>query len=512
MKLIPIASMRPFLLILCALAPAGAYEPTGDISELYDFTHLTRLRPGVKCKMFSSYDRTGGNNDGFSGTYSKLRVEGGRSVLAEMAGAGCIHRIWFTHSEHKVDGLLERKGERIRIFLDGKKEPALDVPLEDMFSGKLERFPPPLAGSKSGGFYSYIPIPYREGCRVEVDGAAVRFYHITYSEFPSAKDVKSFQMALTDEEREKLGKAVKAWMDPGDLEAAEPLPIKQTVTQKIAIQGKGSKSFNLVPGPSMVRAIQLEVAEGDWPGWAGARFRIWWDKAAEPGVDLPAEYLFCQALKPEPFRSLLAGATRSGLLRFYNFFPMAYVREARIAIESSGEGSSLAGTIHVVVAPAAKWGSDSAYAHAAYGEALPVKAKVHYPWLARTGRGHYAGTFLATEGKGKLPLWLEGDEQYTVDGELRIHGTGTEDYFNCGWYAVEGRLDRPTALPLHGFPIYQDQKETARATAYRWHLTDVVPYEASIQAEIEHGGENEVIADYRSAVFWYDDRPAIGGK
>ena len=146
MKTTSFATVRPSLLILCALAPAGAYEPTGDISELYDFTHLTRLRPGVKCKMFSSYDRTGGNNDGFSGTYSKLRVEGGRSVLAEMAGAGCIHRIWFTHSEHKVDGLLERKGERIRIFLDGKKEPALDVPLEDMFSGNLDTAPVALSG------------------------------------------------------------------------------------------------------------------------------------------------------------------------------------------------------------------------------------------------------------------------------------------------------------------------------------------------------------------------------
>jgi len=36
-----------------------------------------------------------------------------------------------------------------------------------------------------------------------------------------------------------------------------------------------------------------------------------------------------------------------------------------------------------------------------------------------------------------------------------------------------------------------------------------VPFEKSIQAEIEHGGENEQAADYRSATFWYDDRPDI---
>ncbi len=504
----------PAVLVLAAISalPAGAYQPTGDLSELFDFTHLVRLRPGVKCKMFSSYDRTGGNNDGFSGAYSKLRVEGGRSVLAEMEGPGAIQRIWFTHSEHKVDGLLERKGEHIRIFLDGGTEPALDVPLSDLFSGKLERFPAPLVGSKSGGFWCYIPIPYQRGCRVEVDGTAVRFYQITWSEFPSSEGVKSFAMALAPEEKEKLEKAVKAWSSPGSLEAAEPLPIKQMVTQRLKLKGKQEKSFSLLPGPCVVRAVYLEVAEKDWPGWAGTRIRMRWDGAADPGLDLPVEYLFAHARKAAPYRSLLAGAARTGdVLRFYNFFPMAYAKEARVTITPPADDSSLAGTLELVTTPTGEWGADSAYAHAAYGEALPVKPKVHYPWLARSGVGHYAGTYIVTEGKGKLPLWLEGDEQFTVDGELRIHGTGTEDYFNCGWYAVEGRLDRSTALPLHGFPIYKDNDaETSRASAYRWHLADPVPYEREIRAEIEHGGENQETADYRSATFWYDDRAGIG--
>jgi hypothetical protein len=102
---------------------------------------------------------------------------------------------------------------------------------------------------------------------------------------------------------------------------------------------------------------------------------------------------------------------------------------------------------------------------------------------------------------------LEGDEQFTCDGELRIHGTGTEDGFNCGWYAVPGRLNGPGATPLTGFPVYRMEEQRNIAVAFRWYLTDPVPYEKSIQAELEHGGTNDVNANYRTAAFYYDVEP-----
>ena len=91
------------IMTVTMLASAGAFawQPTGSISELYDGVNLLRLRPGVKMASFSSYDRTGGNNDGFSGAYSKLREEDGNSVIAEMNGPGCIYRLWMTHSSEK---------------------------------------------------------------------------------------------------------------------------------------------------------------------------------------------------------------------------------------------------------------------------------------------------------------------------------------------------------------------------------------------------------------------------
>ena len=114
-----------------------------------------------------------------------------------------------------------------------------------------------------------------------------------------------------------------------------------------------------------------------------------------------------------------------------------------------------------------------------------------------------------TEGKAKLPYWLEGDDRFKVDGRLAIHGTGTEDYFNCGWYALQGRLDGPVTYAVHGFPVYRNEGGTWQVTAYRWHLGDPVPFTRTIEAGIEHGGDNTAVANYCAAVFWYSQRPGL---
>jgi hypothetical protein len=38
----------------------------------------------------------------------------------------------------------------------------------------------------------------------------------------------------------------------------------------------------------------------------------------------------------------------------------------------------------------------------------------------------------------------------TADGALVVHGTGSEDFFNGGWYDVPDRWDGPVARALSG--------------------------------------------------------------
>jgi hypothetical protein len=181
---------------------------------------------------------------------------------------------------------------------------------------------------------------------------------------------------------------------------------------------------------------------------------------------------------------------------------MPYHRQAIVRIDTE---KPLKGTIQVWTVRGVAL--DAAFFHSVQRQSIPARAGEDFLWLKEEGRGHFAGVLLMTEGKAKLPYWLEGDDRFKVDGRLVIHGTGTEDYFNCGWYALQGRLDRPATYAVYGFPVYRNRGETWQAAAYRWHLSDPVPFARTIEAGIEHGGDNTVAADYRAAVSWYSERP-----
>jgi hypothetical protein len=58
---------------------------------------LPRFRPVASVGAFISYDRTGGNDDGFSGKYSFLRKDGDALIIAEVTGPGAITRIPHYH-------------------------------------------------------------------------------------------------------------------------------------------------------------------------------------------------------------------------------------------------------------------------------------------------------------------------------------------------------------------------------------------------------------------------------
>src|SRR5690349_17151203 len=62
--------------------------PVGwDVYRRWDL--MAAMRPGSQARQFSSFDRTGGNNDGFDGTYSCLRkTDTGACVIAERSGPG----------------------------------------------------------------------------------------------------------------------------------------------------------------------------------------------------------------------------------------------------------------------------------------------------------------------------------------------------------------------------------------------------------------------------------------
>ena len=80
--------------------PAGGLRAQPVGLDFYDnLSSLPVLYSNVQSYYLSSYDRTGGNDDGFRGTYSQLYIdERGEHVIFDANGPGCIYNFWFSGS------------------------------------------------------------------------------------------------------------------------------------------------------------------------------------------------------------------------------------------------------------------------------------------------------------------------------------------------------------------------------------------------------------------------------
>jgi hypothetical protein len=131
-----------------------------------------------------------------------------------------------------------------------------------------------------------------------------------------------------------------------------------------------------------------------------------------------------------------------------------------------------------------------------------------FTFLETGGRGHLVGFIQQSQGlESGNTYFFEGDDQTTIDGELVIHGTGSEDFYNGGWYDVAGRWESRRSFPLSGCLGYQ--KHLGRTGGYRFLLGDAYAYRRSILQTIEHAPTgNDLLNDYCGLTFLYArDRP-----
>jgi Protein of unknown function (DUF2961) len=146
------------------------------------------------------------------------------------------------------------------------------------------------------------------------------------------------------------------------------------------------------------------------------------------------------------------------------------------------------------------------YFHA-QGRRGATKPGAYWTFLNARGAGTFQGVTLTMEG-GYPPYYMEGNERAYVDGARvpQIQGTGTEDFFDGGWYF----WDHPFTLPLSGYPAHETSSDGCPQltckTAYRLEIADSVPFDRSILYEIQHGSKNHAAAVYSSTAYWYQRR------
>lgn len=455
-----------------------------------DLSQLPRLRDWTS-NLQSSYDRSGGNGD----AQNFPAMAGTTATLADRTGPGAVVRLWSANPSGQL-----------KIYIDDNPAPVIDMPFAKLFDGSLPAFAPPLTQTSSGGFYSYLPIPYAKHCRITVDNPQGLYYQVNSLTFASDMPVRPFALPLTDADQAALQAAVRAWQSP----ASALSRLDTDYFPRAVTLGAGrTQTLGEYQGPGTVRYLELVA-----PKSADLRrlvLRGYFDGHAAPDIEAPVADFFGSGYGRRPFTSLLLSQSETGAMEAR--FPMPFARSARFTVEN-GTGSALGVVWNVGLARTEFTPQDEGYFHAQWSQEITKRGLPHIWAKVQGQRGHYVGVVQTMAGRGLG--FLEGDEQFRADtqtwGASKVlttvvgpwNGTGTEDCFNSGWYFDKGT----NALPVNGALVKDESHGAGRINAYRWFLNDAPVFQQSMDAQIEHGGVNDAPNTYYSSVaYWYASGP-----
>lgn len=461
------------------------------MEELHRLDLLPQMRRSVHVGSISSYDRTGGNDDGFSGKYSFVAKEDDGLVIADLKGPGIVYRIWTPTPSTDV----------MEFYFDGEDTPRIAVKFRELFMGQHRPFVAPLVGYGAGGFYSYVPLAYEKSCKIKVCGERVQFYQINYAQYPEDAPLRTW--SDSDAGRDDEEKATAVFATPGsDISRKVVADGTECETRSTSVSvepGKAATLFEADQG-GRIAGIRISPASALAGKARDLLLKIQWDGEEKPAVICPAGDFFGYAWGKPATTSILVGTTGNTA---YCYFPMPFERSAKIELVSERkEGPAVDVKAEVVLAPVPRTSSEGKF-YAIWRRENPTTKGRPFKFFETKGRGHVVGCILQcqTMGDGNT-YYFEGDDQTTIDGELVIHGTGSEDFFNGGWYDVPGRWEKRLSFPLSGCLGYQ--KHLGRTGGYRLMIGDAYAFKSSILQTIEHAATNNSLEnDYCSVSYAY---------
>jgi hypothetical protein len=291
-----------------------------------------------------------------------------------------------------------------------------------------------------------------------------------------------------------------------------------------------------IQGAGCVKHIWMTMSSPE-PAFARKLvLRAWWDGEPRPSIECPIGDFFGigHAIIKE-FWSLPLQMSPSNGRGFNCWFPMPFASAARFEVANDSDADAKLyfyidyerypaldedqARFHTQWRrqnPTAGWGdesrnlwTDKAYRPEVW-ETPNLDGADNYVILEAQGKGHYVGCHLDVDcfAPTKNFWWGEGDDMIFIDGEgwpPRLHGTGSEDYFNTA-YCPQTEF----CSPYHGLTVYSGDAEwpwRGKNSLYRFHIEDPIYFEESIRVTIEHGHANNLSNDYASTAYWYQREP-----
>lgn len=500
----PSSGPRPTL-----AAPASPGPLGWQTYRRLDLLPLTRQ--GVNTFQASSYDPTGNNDDGFSGRYSCLHRVAEGCLMAEHNGPGELESVWTAGNQQgdpaAAGGLM--------IVLDGRMVVDRTWPqLTDGSTRSPFAFPLALAASESwGGPSLQVPLPFHSSMRV-ISQFNPHYFHVVYRTFASAPSIKA-----TSSRNLNPGDVLTELRHAGTRDPKPRTGPVRALASTFHLNPGQHAVVGRISGPGAITELRLRMlryhSSSDLPSAArnayeGMRLRISFD--GQRTVDAPLGEAFGSGLGPAKVRALMFAMDGNPYGWARTWWPMPFAAKAQVELINSSS-TGVAGQLGLTWAPDNAWakrlgpGGQFGYFHA-FGHSGQTRPGRYWTFLQTRGTGTFMGVTLTMRGPDPS-LYLEGNERGYVDEarQPQLQGTGTEDFFDGGWYF----WDFLFTLPLSGYTNHATSSVGACLTptcktAYRLMIADAVPFSHSILYEIQHGPQNNVSAIYSSTAYWYQRR------
>ena len=483
-----------------AAEPAVTFQSLLD--EMIDRDSAARFpEPAYTCRQASSYDRASvspqkpetwwANND--RSFFIRSEKNAGREewVMMDAAGPGCIVRWWITASN---------PAGNIRIYLDGQKEPVINMPAKELVGG-TGLVGPPLSEVRARGFNLYLPIPYAKHCKVTYDrpnfqvtrqGDDMLYYQINYRTYGPGTKVEPFSPEALAAVKEKIAKLQKTLLQP----AAVGIDSLRTAEHGPQTLKPGSSSSRKATGPAAIRRFSLKLKAADLEA-ATRSTVIFMQFDGRPTVWCPAGDFFGSGVGVNPYKGWWRTVDKDGWMTCYWVMPF---RESAV-VEVHNLGKQEVGVQWKIEGSDWTWDDRSMHFHCNWRQQYPINTATKHDWNYVTiqGRGVYMGDTLAVV--NPTPVWWgEGDEKIFVDGEkFPSHfGTGTEDYYGYAWCTPKF-----FQAPFHAQPRVDGPGNQGHTTNTRVRLLDGIPFAKSLRFDMEVWHWRPVNVAYAAATYWY---------
>lgn len=461
---------------------------------------------GYRLLITDSHDVHGGNDDGFTSKYSYLYQDDEGSVLYDHRGNGCIR-------------LVRTIGYTGELLVYRDDNPQLTIrttfpQLYDSDAAVLGRVVGCDEDEGHGSAWAFVDWPFERSCRIVCREPmnAHHFYtiwsHVTAPGLVTGRNTVLASAAATGADGDERVSVV-------DVE-------EQALAPGRSLQVLDSSSTGVI------EEIEIRFPSGIKRDELRALFLVArWDGADEPHIFAPLGLFFGCGYSPPgisrgideyPVDNGTRVRTGSCEVRAAMFetdekrlrcsWPMPYGGGARVSIQNRGRepAGALRASVRVRSADGV---ADERFVALYRGEQGLLPGR-DYTVVSVRGSGLYLGTAMRFRSRNldhsSLVVqrqYLEGDARLYADGAgaFQSGSTGTEEYFNWGWYDVHPK-DAVFSFPTHGYPEHVRELED-ECTMYRLHVHDTVPFYHSFAFELEHGPEGRTSADYESVAWLY---------